>query len=411
MLKKRGFLLVLFILLSTGIPAQGFGFDFRYGGSRSGYVSSGVAGAITSALDIIFGGVIGPIFDAIEFNFYGATKLALWIILYLIFSNIFKNYFSKKGIHNKFSKIIAAIMALFSVVFIPINVLDLVFRNMLGGLVGILLLAAVIGFPLYYLFKWSRDNKDDRAVNLVSALLFFLLMIVFSQLNNQFVYAFRYGLVQSITSLAVSFGILFALIMCIHRAYLGFKGIAGNISPTGAGAQQRIEDDGSGDAKATAGRAEQTAQQMQEELRNLSNEPAHLAYELAINPNGLNFINRHSNGIYTAVHSTLSALHKVKGKNKNKATTFANNLNQAFNNLHTVLNDLTRRASGWTTHVNICRHHFGSHYGRNDFNTFNTWFSTQSAQHNFFNDLSQRLDNVELRLEDLISVLSQIQSL
>ncbi|MBI2105869.1 hypothetical protein HYT56_03465 [Candidatus Woesearchaeota archaeon] len=333
MLKKAGFFLVLIILLSIGIFAQGFGFDFQYGGSRSGYVSSGVAGAITSALDIIFGGVVGPLFDAIEFNFYGATKLALWIILYLIFSNIFKNYFSKKGMHNKFSKVIAAIMALFSVVFIPASVLDLVFRDMLGGLVGILLLAAVIGFPLYYLFKWSRENREDRAVNLVSALLFFLLMIVFSQLNNQFVFAFTNGLVQSITSLAVSFGILFALIMCIHRAYLGFKGIGGGSSRADAEESERPREDKFKEAKALAQQAVRQLNLMGQSIDSLSNDANGIAHQLTRQPRGLDFANRLD---LTNLDNTIERLANIL--NKNNKVDLANEILQEHNRMNEAVN-------------------------------------------------------------------------
>lgn len=333
MLKKAGFFLVLIILLSIGIFAQGFGFDFQYGGSRSGYVSSGVAGAITSALDIIFGGVVGPLFDAIEFNFYGATKLALWIILYLIFSNIFKNYFSKKGMHNKFSKVIAAIMALFSVVFIPASVLDLVFRDMLGGLVGILLLAAVIGFPLYYLFKWSRENREDRAVNLVSALLFFLLMIVFSQLNNQFVFAFTNGLVQSITSLAVSFGILFALIMCIHRAYLGFKGIGGGSSRADAEESERPREDKFKEAKALAQQAVRQLNLMGQSIDSLSNDANGIAHQLTRQPRGLDFANRLD---LTNLNNTIERLANIL--NKNNKVDLANEILQEHNRMNEAVN-------------------------------------------------------------------------
>lgn len=333
MLKKAGFFLVLIILLSIGIFAQGFGFDFQYGGSRSGYVSSGVAGAITSALDIIFGGVVGPLFDAIEFNFYGATKLALWIILYLIFSNIFKNYFSKKGMHNKFSKVIAAIMALFSVVFIPASVLDLVFRDMLGGLVGILLLAAVIGFPLYYLFKWSRENREDRAVNLVSALLFFLFMIVFSQLNNQFVFAFTNGLVQSITSLVISFGILFALIMCIHRAYLGFKGIGGGSSRADAEESERLREDKFKEAKALAQQAVRQLNLMGQSIDSLSNDANGIAHQLTRQPRGLDFANRLD---LTNLDNTIERLANIL--NKNNKVDLANEILQEHNRMNEAVN-------------------------------------------------------------------------
>ena len=179
MFKKRGFALVLFIfcLLSINVLAQDFGFDFQFGKrsapARGGYgAGSGVSNAISSTLDIIFGGIVGPIFNAIEFNFYSAVKLALILVLYLVFSNIFKNFFGSQKMHPKFAKIIAAILSLFSVVFIPEHLLDILFRDLLSGGVGFLLLAAAIAFPLYYLFKWSADNKDNKAVNLVSALLF-----------------------------------------------------------------------------------------------------------------------------------------------------------------------------------------------------------------------------------------------
>ena len=155
MLKKRGFIFVLLLfLLSVSVFAQDFGFDFQFGrrsgtGYGGGYgAGSSISNAISSALDTIFGGILGPFFDAIRFNFYSAVKLALIIVLYLVFSTVFKNFFGSRGMHPKFAKVIAAILALFSVVFIPESLLDLVFRDLLSGFVGYLLLAAVVVLPL-----------------------------------------------------------------------------------------------------------------------------------------------------------------------------------------------------------------------------------------------------------------------
>ena len=220
----------VFILLFqlSSVFAQSFNFDFRYP-SRYGYGPvSGISGAITTALNIVFGGIVEPIFNTLQFNFYGATKLALWIVLYMLFSAVLKKYFDKMNMQKKFSKIISAILALFSVVFIPTQTLDFLFRDLLGGFVGFLLLAAIVALPIYLLTKWSREHSDDRGINLFTALMFLVLVLVLTELNNQFVYAFNYGFVQSLTSLIVSFGVIVALILCIHRAYLGFRREGGN---------------------------------------------------------------------------------------------------------------------------------------------------------------------------------------
>ena len=67
---------------------QGGGFDFGFGRSRA----SGFSNIISSTLDLIFGGVIQPIFDYVNFsNFTVAVKLALWIVLFMLFSTIFKS--------------------------------------------------------------------------------------------------------------------------------------------------------------------------------------------------------------------------------------------------------------------------------------------------------------------------------
>ena len=404
MFKKKVIFLVMFVLLSVNVVAQGFGFDFGFGRSRA----SGFSNIISSTLDLIFGGVIQPIFDYVNFsNFTVAVKLALWIVLFMLFSTIFKGYF--KNMPTKFSKIIAAIIAFFGVAFIPEQLLQVLFRDFLSGAVGYLLFFAFIFFPLYWLYKWSKDS-DDRAVNLVAAAGFFLMMLFISYLDSQLLYSFNYGVMQNLASLTVVFGVLGSLILFIHRLVQGLKGVGGGASAVSP--RERVEDDGGGDAKAMAGRAEQTAQEMLNNIRELSNEPAHLALELAIDHRKWNSISRHTNNLYNEVHRAISMLNKVKGKNKNKAKNSMRNLEQALINLHANLNDLSRRGSDITTHINICKRNISSnHYGHADFNAFNNWFIGQANYHHFFSNLSQNLDVVESRLEDLISVLSQVQSL
>lgn len=328
MLKKRDAILILLVfLLSIDVFAQGFGFDFQYGRRPAGFgAGSSISNAIGSALDLVFGGIIRPVFDAVRFNFYGAVKLALWIVLYLIFSNVFKNFFGGRGMHPKFAKVIAAIIALFSVVFIPETLLDLIFRDLLSGFVGYLLLAAVIGLPLYYLFKWSRDNKEDRAVNLVSAFLFFVLILVFSELNNQFVYAFNYGFVQSLTSLTVTFGVLFALIMFIHRLYLGLKGLGGQKRE---GEEEKPKEDKFREAKALAQQAIRQLDNYGEHIDNLSDDPNALVHQLARNPRALNFINRAD---LTHLNTNISRLEADLSKNKKKD--LAAEIVKGYNDFH-----------------------------------------------------------------------------
>lgn len=331
MLKKRGFVVVLFLfLLSVSAFAQDFGFDFQFGKrsapSRGYGTGSGVSNAISSALDIVFGGILGPFFDAIRFNFYSAVKLALIIVLYLVFSTVFKTFFGSKGMHPKFAKVIGAILALFSVVFIPESLLDLVFRDLLSGFVGYLLLAAVVALPLYYLFKWSRDNKDDRAVNLVSAFLFFALIIVFSELHNQFVYTFNYGFVQTLTSLTITFGIIFALVLFVHRLYMGFKGREGEEREE---KKEKPKEDRFRDAKSVAQHIIGQLDRFGGHIDNLSDDPNALVHQLTRNPRALHFINR------TDLTNINTGIHKLDAElDENKKTELAAEIIQKYNDFH-----------------------------------------------------------------------------
>ncbi|MBI2507880.1 hypothetical protein HYV89_02905 [Candidatus Woesearchaeota archaeon] len=409
MFTKRGFALILLIfLLGVDAYAQSFGFDFQYGRRASGFgARSGVSNAISSALDLILGGIVNPIFDSIKFNFYGATRLALWIILYLIFANVFKKFFSGKGMHDKFSKIIAAILALFSVAFIPERLLDLVFRDLLGGLIGFLLLAAAVGLPSYFLYKWSKDHPEDRAVNLVSALLFFLLLIVFTELHDQFVNALNYGFVQSVTSLMVIFAIIFALIMMIHRLYMGFKKKDGEAEVREEGPAE--ERDELGNIRETVRNTISLSNEIIEQLHNTGNTPAALAYELTGNPSRLNFINRHNmHELHKNALVINRALDSVKGKKKKRAREISARITQQYNHLHNAIVNYSNHRSAIHTQIQNCRH--CPVYSPNDARPFSQWFRGHHSLFNFFTNIAGILRNIEMGFQNFVKALSELDS-
>lgn len=398
MLKKRGLVIVLFLfLLSVSVLAQDFGFDFQFGKrsapSRGYGTGSGVSNAISSALDIVFGGILGPFFDAIRFNFYSAVKLALIIVLYLVFSTVFKTFFGSKGMHPKFAKVIGAILALFSVVFIPESLLDLVFRDLLSGFVGYLLLAAVVALPLYYLFKWSRDNKDDRAVNLVSAFLFFTLIIVFSELHNQFVYTFNYGFVQTLTSLTITFGIIFALVLFIHRLYMGFKGLGGGGEREEEG--ERIERDEYGSEKSAAQRLISSANELRHHIHQVSDAPETLARELLRSRGRLDFVNISSiHNLHTGVSHLAERLNKTKAKkDRNKARGIAVQIIDGYNGLHDALEDFSQLRRRLTHHLNEVETALRAH---------------TPPDYTYFGELIGRLGIIDRTLRELVSALSKV---
>ena len=392
--KKIGFALVFFLcLLSINVFAQSFGFDFQFGRRTSGFgAGSSVSNAIGSALDLIFGGIVGPVFDAVRFNFYGAVKLALWIVLYLIFSNVFKNFFGGRGMHPKFAKVIAAILALFSVVFIPETLLDLIFRDLLGGLIGLLLLVAVVALPLYYLFKWGRENKEDRAVNLISGFLFFLLMIVFSELHNQFVYAFNYGWIQSLSSLIVTFGIIFALVMFIHRLYLGFKKQDGERREEGREREVEERDEFEG-AKGHAQQLIGNLNNIREHIHSLSNNIDQLALELKRNPERLNIVGpTTAHSIYTHVNNLVRMLEGVKGKKKGKVAGIVTKISKEYDELRHQLEQFHLIARGLRGQLNA-------------------WHTTGNLNRGYFGDVNKKLKDIDKEIDDLIKNLSEIDSL
>ena len=408
---KRGFALVLLIfLLSVNVFAQSFGFDFQYGRRTGGFgAGSSVSNAISSALDLIFGGIVNPIFDSVRFNFYGATKLALWIILYLIFANIFKKFFGGRGMHDKFSKIIAAILALFSVAFIPERLLDLAFRDLLGGLVGFLLLAAAVGLPLYFLYKWGKDHPEDRTVNLVSALVFFLLVIVFTELHDQFVNAFNYGFVQSLSSLVVIFSIIFALIMFIQRLYLGLKGLGGREARAEEQERHREEADEISGVRDTVLNTIALSNEIIEQLHNTGNAPAALAYELTGTPTRLNFISQHNmHELHKNISAITRVLDSVKGKKQKRAKEVSAKLLQQYNHLHNAITNYSNHRGALHTQIQNCRH--CPVYNPNDARPFSQWFRGHHSLVNFFTNIIGMLRNIEIGLQGLVRELSEIDS-
>ncbi len=399
MLKKRGFIFVLLLfLLSVSVLAQDFGFDFQFGKRSApsrGYGSgTSISNAISSALDTIFGGILGPFFDAIRFNFYSAVKLALIIVLYLVFSTVFKTFFGSKGMHPKFAKVIGAILALFSVVFVPESLLDLIFRDLLSGFVGFLLLAAVVALPLYYLFTWSRDNKDDKAVNLVSAFLFFALVIVFSELHNQFVYSFNYGFVQTLSSLTITFGVIFALVLFIHRLYMGLKGgEGGERDPSRE--EGREERDEFESEKSSAQRLISSANEIRQHIHRVSDVPETLARELLGSPGRLDFVNISSiHNLHTGVSHLAERLNKTKAKkDRNKAKEIAVQIIDGYNGLHDALEEFSRLRRRLTHHLGGVRTALAAH---------------AAPDYSYFGELIGRLRIIDRTLRELVDALSKV---
>lgn len=401
-----------FILLFqlSSVFAQSFNFDFRYGGS-----SGSVYNSISRALDIIFGSIIRPIFEAIAFNnFEMSVRVALWIILFIIFSHMLKEFLSGRKMDErsakKFSKVIGAIIALLGVAFIPLRLLEVVFRNFLGGLAGYFLILAVVLWPLYQLYKFSKSA--DKAANLAAALGFLLMTLILSYLHDEFIYAFDYGMMQNIASLTVTFGIVASVILMIHRLIKGFRSENGNREDQHYARRQAErnrersqQNEERAPIIATGNNVIEDMEKMAGGIHNLSRDAEHLAFQLASDPSKLDCVSpKNIHDLSRQIQIMISHLQNYKGRNSGKARQLAKRIDHSFNQLqNSSFNWISENWRDIHTAIRYCQNS-----GLNAFNKdnpkmdeFNKWFS---QQHN----LGQLFANIEHVTQLIFSGLHHI---
>jgi|TARA_Y100000310_G_scaffold231700_1_gene234381 hypothetical protein len=367
----------VFLVLNVSVLAQGL-FDYGRGfGGRS----SGFSNLITDTLDFIFGGIVEPLMDAVRFNnFHAAIKLALWIILYIVLAWLAGNYFGDK-VPKKLSKVIAVIAAFMGVVFIPERLLEVLFRDLLGGLVGYLLFTLFIVLPIYWLYKWSKDS-ENRTVNLVSAGGFFLMMNFITYLNREVVFEFNYGIMHNLASTTVMLGTLAALIFFFHRLFKGLKSKGGDETPT-----KKKEEDKFAGAKALANKLVNELNKIGEHLDQLSNDPDGLANDLSRHHNQLNVINRtFMTHLNSGVHRLESNLSKADAKD------LASEIVQEYNDLHDSVERFTPVRKNLDAHLRRLR-------------------SNQPLDQGYFTDLIGKIGELDSEIKQLVKSLLKINSL
>jgi hypothetical protein len=369
--------ILVFLLLNVSVLAQGL-FDYSGGYGRS----SGFSNIITDTLDFIFGGIVEPLMDAIRFdNFHAAIKLALWVILYILFAWLLGNYFGDK-VPKKLSKVIAAILGILGVVFIPERLLEVLFKDLLGGLVGYLLFALFIVLPMYWLYKWSQGS-ENRTVNLVSAGGFFLMLNFITYLNREVVFEFGYGIMQNLASTTVMLSTLAALIFFFSRLFNGFKGKGGDERPK----EKKKEEDKFAGAKALANKLVSELNQIGENLDQLSDDPDGLAKDLSGKKNRLNIINR------TTMTHLNNGVHRLEGNlSKAGAKNLASEIVQEYNDLHDSVENFSPVRKNLESHIKNMR-------------------SGQPLDINYFTDLGNLIDEVDSNIKQLVKSLLKVHSL
>jgi len=388
--KKRGLIFVVLSLFLTQINSV-FAQSFNFGRGSSG---TGVYNAISNALDIIFGGIVRPIFDSISFNnFEAAVKIALWVILFIIFSHLIKGYLKKSKMSDKsaakFSKVIGAIVALLSVAFVPERILEVVFRDFLGGLIGFLLVALVTIYPLYLLYDFSKGG--DKAQNLVAAAGFLLMLIFLPYVHDELIFAFSFGVMQTLSSLMITFGIVAAVILMIHRLVQGFKGEGGD-EEEDRGEEPRQQRELRDELEGVKALANQTIE-MTEQARShmdstISGSLTTFMNDVFTAPDMLNFVSR---ATFHPIYANVDRIEKhllASKKNKGKCKQIAKELNKEYQEMYETLRLFSSNKGHLVDHL---RHN------RRD----NPFFS---RIHNIIKQLAKDLDTLSRTLHKINSL-------
>ena len=188
--------------------------------------------------DILEGTIIG------SFILYSDAmiRLVIFIILYLIISGIptwIKSTENQRGLvkHEKYAKVISALISLITAVFIPQEVIYTIFGTPLtpglfGGALGLILWGIAIFLPIYLLFSWMRQPKSilpsenvekSRFGYFLIGFLFFGWLLVISAVETRITVLAYFN---DLWDILIAFGSLSCIVGFFWGIWKGFSGTA-----------------------------------------------------------------------------------------------------------------------------------------------------------------------------------------
>lgn len=181
-------------------------------------------------------------------------RLVIFIILYLIISSIplwIKSAESQRGLvkHEKYAKVISALIALITAVFIPQEVIYTIFGTPLtpglfGGVLGLIFWGIAIFLPIYLLFLGLRHTEDRFSKFLVGFLFFGWLLVIGAVETRITVLAYFIDL----WGILIAFGSLSCIVGFFWGIWTGFTGKGssneGDTSSPTTNAVRNLEDIG-----------------------------------------------------------------------------------------------------------------------------------------------------------------------
>ncbi|MFH1209542.1 MAG: hypothetical protein V1663_02020 [archaeon] len=243
---KRWWVIAIVLFLAMGFfSALGFYDRFYYSNNNkistmasSSY--SGVSGTLGNSIEMLRD-TLRPIFQAIGHDNEGIfIRIFLFIILYIIIAGALKLVFSGNGgrisVPEKQSNIIAALVSLASVSFLP----DELMRG-LGPTLGSILFSVFIIFGLGFIYKIDKDREDGFThwKKALFCLLMILIIALFTSMSGDW---FNTGPVNGIAG-TIS-GLATAILTLSMIYYIFSGGVGSKVSSTTSNAYQGFVDKG-----------------------------------------------------------------------------------------------------------------------------------------------------------------------
>ena len=239
---KNGYVVALLVFIGLVVAFNlASSYDNSVGNQVTGLASSSssslgnsfsmITDLLSSLTNFVFSGLLGKTILPL-FTTYNDTimRLLIFVILFTVVSMI------------GMPKTITAIVSLVIAVFIPSNVITSIFGQnaLFGGILGLIIWAAVILLPLYGLFKGLK-HAQERFIKFALGVLFLCWLAVIgfvNEYNVPDVSSFR-----GVWDLLISFAIL----ACFVGFILGiWKGFTTRRTSTGGGGKKSLEEIGRG---------------------------------------------------------------------------------------------------------------------------------------------------------------------
>ncbi len=275
MIIKNNYVIALLVFIGLIVAFNiASSYDNSVGNQVTGMAYYGSFGRITDLLNTVSQFIFHDILERTvigSFIVYSDVmiRLVIFIILYLIISGIpiwIRSAESQRGLvkHEKYAKVISALIALITAVFIPQEVIYTIFGTPLtpglfGGVLGLIFWGIAIFLPIYLLFLGLK-HTEDRFSKFLVGFLFFGWLLVIGAVETRIAVLTYF---TDLWDILIAFGSLSCIVGFFWGIWKGFTGrVSGsqeNASSPATNAVRSLEDIGESIGKAFGWRPHEEA--------------------------------------------------------------------------------------------------------------------------------------------------------